>query len=104
LRIIGGIQKGKQILAPKNLPVRPTTDFAKEALFNILNNNFSFDECDVLDLFCGTGNISLEFGSRGAKKIVSVDKHTPCINFVKQTCKTLQLNTIYTEELMCLNF
>lgn len=97
MRIIGGIQKGKQILAPKNLPVRPTTDFAKEALFNILNNNFSFDECDVLDLFCGTGNISLEFGSRGAKKIVSVDKHTPCINFVKQTCKTLQLNTIYTE-------
>jgi 16S rRNA G966 N2-methylase RsmD len=68
LRIIAGIHKGKQIVAPKNLPVRPTTDFAKEGLFNILNNRIDFEELTVLDLFCGTGNISLEFASRGAKK------------------------------------
>ena len=71
MRIIAGIHKGKQIVAPKNLPVRPTTDFAKEGLFNILNNRIDFEELTVLDLFCGTGNISLEFASRGAKKILA---------------------------------
>lgn len=97
MRIIGGIHKGKQLLAPKNLPVRPTTDFAKEGLFNILNNKIDFDELTVLDLFCGIGNISLEFASRGAKKIYSIDKHSPCINFVKDTAKSLKLNNIFTE-------
>ena len=68
MRIIGGILKGKQLIAPKNLPVRPTTDFAKEGLFNILNNKIDFDEITVLDLFTGTGNMAFEFASRGAKK------------------------------------
>ena len=77
MRIIGGTYKGKQLLAPKNLPVRPTTDFAKEGLFNILNNKIDFDDLTVLDLFCGIGNISFEFASRGAKKIYAIDKHTP---------------------------
>lgn len=97
MRIIGGTYKGKQLLAPKNLPVRPTTDFAKEGLFNILNNKIDFDDLIVLDLFCGIGNISLEFASRGAKKIYSIDKHTPCLNFVKDTAKTLKLNSIITD-------
>jgi 16S rRNA (guanine(966)-N(2))-methyltransferase RsmD len=97
LRIIGGRHKGKQIHAPKNLPVRPTTDFAKEGLFNILNNRINFDGLIVLDLFCGTGNISLEFASRGAEKIYAIDKHSPCLFFLKDTAKQLQLPTIFTE-------
>ena len=97
MRIIGGTYKGKQLIAPKNLPVRPTTDFAKEGLFNILNNKVDFDELNVLDLFCGTGNITLEFASRGAKQIVAIDKHSPCLYFVKDTAKALKLNSVYTE-------
>ena len=97
MRIIGGTYKGKQIIAPKNLPVRPTTDFAKEGLFNILNNKVDFEGLMVLDLFCGTGNISLEFASRGAQKIYAIDKHSPCLNFVKDTSKTLKLSSIITD-------
>ncbi len=69
-------------MAPKNLPVRPTTDNAKEALFNILNNRYYFDELKVLDLFAGTGNISFEFASRGTEDITCVDAHTGCIKFI----------------------
>lgn len=65
MRIISGKFKSKRFQAPKNLPVRPTTDMAKEALFNILNNLYYFNEVSVLDLFSGTGNISYEFISRG---------------------------------------
>jgi len=97
LRIIGGIHRGKQLLPPKNLPVRPTTDFAKEGLFNILNNKLDFEDLTVLDLFCGTGNITFEFASRGAKKIISIDSHTPCLNYIKDTSKQLQFKTIFTE-------
>lgn len=97
MRIIGGILKGKQIVAPKNLPVRPTTDFAKEALFNILNNKIDFEDITVLDLFTGTGNMALEFASRGAKKVTAVDMHTPCVNFVKTTAKTLGLINVATD-------
>lgn len=98
MRIIGGILKGKTLLTPKNLPVRPTTDFAKEALFNILNNKIDFEGLTVLDLFSGTGNISLEFASRGAKKVLSIDKHPACVGFLKDTAKLYKLNTIYTEK------
>jgi 16S rRNA (guanine(966)-N(2))-methyltransferase RsmD len=84
-------------MPPKNLPVRPTTDFAKEGLFNILNNKIDFDGLTVLDLFCGTGNITLEFASRGAKKIISIDSHTPCLNYIKDTSKQLNFKTIFTE-------
>ncbi|MBP8033648.1 MAG: 16S rRNA (guanine(966)-N(2))-methyltransferase RsmD [Bacteroidia bacterium] len=97
MRIIGGTYRGKQIIAPKNLPVRPTTDFAKEGLFNILNNKIDFEDLTVLDLFCGTGNISLEFASRGAKKIYSIDKHSPCLFFIKDTAKALKLSSIITD-------
>ena len=58
MRIVSGKWRGKRIVAPKNLPTRPTTDFAKEALFNVLNNRFYFEGKRVLDLFAGTGNIS----------------------------------------------
>ena len=67
MRIISGKYKSKRISAPKNLPVRPTTDMAKESLFNILNNFYYFENISVLDLFAGTGNISYEFASRGTE-------------------------------------
>jgi 16S rRNA (guanine966-N2)-methyltransferase len=70
MRIVSGKWKGKRIVAPKNLPTRPTTDFAKEGLFNILNNRFFFDDLRVLDLFAGTGNIAYEFASRGAGRLL----------------------------------
>ena len=73
MRIISGTFKGRRLNPPKGLPVRPTTDRVKESLFNILRHRFELDEVSVLDLFCGTGNMSMEFASRGAQKIVSVD-------------------------------
>lgn len=87
MRIISGHYKGRQITAPKKLPVRPTTDMAKEALFNILNNHFYFDEISVLDLFSGTGSISYEFASRGTENILSVDKDLGCIKFINKTAE-----------------
>jgi 16S rRNA (guanine(966)-N(2))-methyltransferase RsmD len=91
MRIISGKHKGKRLVAPKKLPVRPTTDFAKEALFNILNNRFYFDNISVLDLFSGTGNISYEFASRGTKSITSVDGHYSCVAYIKKTAEELEL-------------
>ena len=85
MRIISGKYKGRRINAPKNLPVRPTTDMSKEALFNVLNNHFNFSELRILDLFAGTGNISYEFASRGSENISSVDEDFGCIKFIKQT-------------------
>lgn len=87
MRIISGAQKGRRITAPKNLPVRPTTDMAKEALFNILNNHYYFDGISVIDLFAGTGNISYEFASRGCTDITAVDAHYGCIKFIDHTAK-----------------
>lgn len=75
MRIVSGKYRGKKIHHPKNFPSRPTTDFAKEALFNILENRIDWENTDVLDLFAGTGNISAEFLSRGAKSVYSVDRH-----------------------------
>ena len=91
MRIISGTHKGRKIKAPKKLPVRPTTDMAKEALFNILNNTFYFDEIKVLDLYSGTGNISYEFASRGCEKITAVDKNSGCIKFINSITDTLEL-------------
>lgn len=92
MRIISGKYKGRRITAPKNLPVRPTTDMSKEALFNVLNNHYHFAELKVLDLFSGTGNISYEFGSRGCENITSIDGDVGCINFIKKTAKEFDLN------------
>jgi 16S rRNA (guanine966-N2)-methyltransferase len=92
VRIISGKYKGRRITAPKNLPVRPTTDMSKEALFNILNNHFNFSELKILDLFSGTGNISYEFGSRGCADITSIDGDMGCVNFIKKTAKEFDLN------------
>ncbi|SHJ28349.1 16S rRNA (guanine(966)-N(2))-methyltransferase RsmD [Flavobacterium haoranii] len=92
MRIISGKYKGRRLIAPKKLPVRPTTDMAKESLFNILNNHFNFSELRILDLFSGTGNISYEFASRGAKPITSVDADFGCINYIKKISTELDFD------------
>lgn len=94
MRIISGKFRGKKIVAPKKLPVRPTTDMAKEALFNILNNYYYFDSVAVLDLFAGTGNISLEFASRGAKNVTSVDIDSGCTNFIDKMVRDMSLEEV----------
>jgi len=96
MRIISGSHKSKRISAPKNLPVRPTTDMAKEGLFNILNNRYYFDEIRVLDLFSGTGNIAYEFASRGSEEIFCVDKNHHCIRFIQKTAQELNFDAIST--------
>ncbi|KAA5821480.1 16S rRNA (guanine(966)-N(2))-methyltransferase RsmD [Algibacter amylolyticus] len=87
MRIISGLYKSRKIVAPKNLPVRPTTDMAKESLFNIINNLYYFDDISVLDLFAGTGNISYEFASRGTEQITCVDQDFGCIKFINKTAE-----------------
>src|SRR5690606_40627986 len=82
MRIISGSLKGRKILPPKGLPVRPTTDMAKESLFNVLVNRVDFKSIRVLDLFSGTGNISLEFASRGVQDLTSVDQNFKCCAFL----------------------
>lgn len=92
MRIISGKYKSKRITAPKSLPVRPTTDMAKESIFNIINNIFYFDSISVIDLFAGTGNISYEFASRGTEEVHAVDAHFGCIKFINQIAKELDVN------------
>lgn len=91
MRIVSGRLKSRRIIAPKNLPVRPTTDLSKESLFNILNNRFDFSEIKVLDLFSGTGNISYEFGSRGTTDITAVETEFKCVKFINDTAQNLDL-------------
>ena len=92
MRIISGKYKGKRLIAPKKLPVRPTTDFAKEGLFNILTHRVDFDETSLLDLFSGTGNISYEFGSRGTEDITSVDAHYGCVKYINTISEELDFS------------
>ncbi len=91
MRIIRGKYRGKRIVAPKNIKARPTTDFAKEALFNVLGNMYDFEGLEVLDLFAGIGSISLEFASRGAKKVDAVDIALQSIKFINKTSESLAL-------------
>lgn len=85
MRVIGGRLKSIRFEPPKNIPTRPTTDFAKEGLFNVLNNVFNFDEIKVLDLFGGTGSISYEFHSRGCEDITTIEQFPKCVDFIKKT-------------------
>jgi len=95
IRIISGTHKGRKIQAPKNLPVRPTTDRAKESLFNILNNHFYFDEVKALDLCAGTGNISYELASRGCPDITAIDDNNGCVKFIQATAEKLEMDTLH---------
>jgi 16S rRNA (guanine966-N2)-methyltransferase len=92
MRIISGKFKGRRFNPPAdNWPTRPTTDYAKEAIFNIINNNFEYDELKVLELFGGTGNHSYEFISRGCPSVTYVEKHGPCVAFVKKMAAALDV-------------
>lgn len=90
-RIISGRWKAKKIVAPKNFDVRPTTDFAKEALFSILEHQYDLEFCRVLDLFSGIGSISLEFASRGVEDITCVDVEVKHLNFISLKAKELDM-------------
>jgi 16S rRNA (guanine966-N2)-methyltransferase len=106
MRIIRGIHRGRQITAPSNLPVRPTTDLAKESLFNILDNNVYFEDLKVLDLYAGTGSISYEFASRGSQQVIAVDIHPLCIKFITETAAKLgfeQLKAVRSSSIGYLN-
>lgn len=89
MRIISGIHKGRHISPPKNLRARPTTDFAKENIFNVLSNMVDFEGLKVLDLFAGTGSISYEFASREVESVVSVEINTVHYNYIRSMIKEL---------------
>jgi 16S rRNA (guanine(966)-N(2))-methyltransferase RsmD len=92
MRIIAGTHRGRKISPKNNLNVRPTTDKAKEALFNIIENRYFFTGKNMLDLFSGTGNIALEFASRGVDRVTAVDNNPHCIKFIRSTSKDFKLN------------
>ena len=94
MRIIRGKYQRRQITAPNNLPVRPTTDMAKESLFNILENHVDFEDITVLDLFAGTGNISNELVSRGCPRVTAVDENNNCIKFIRDTAAKLNMEEL----------
>ncbi len=95
MRIISGIHRGRVIHPPKNLRARPTTDFAKENLFNILANQVDIEGSDVLDLFSGTGSISYEFASRGAASVVSVEINAIHSRYIAQTAREFGFGQIF---------
>jgi len=107
MRIISGTHKGRTIRPPSNLPIRPTTDFAKESLFNILNNRLDFEEISVLELFAGTGSISFEFASRGAKDITAIDINNRCNEFIRKASveyNFLNIRTVRADAFAFLGF
>lgn len=94
MRIIAGTLKGRRLNPPANLPVRPTTDMAREGLFNILNNYVDYEDCTVMDLFAGTGAMSVEFISRGAREVTSVDINNACAEYIKSEAQRLELRNL----------
>ena len=91
-RIISGKCKGKKIAAPKNFEVRPTTDFAKEALFSMIENKYDLEFCSVLDLFAGIASISFEFASRGCTDITAVEQNAKHTTFIHTTAAELEMS------------
>lgn len=94
MRISGGRLRGRQFLPPKGYKARPTTDFAKEGLFNILNNEYEFEDLKVLDLFAGTGAISFEFASRGAARVYSVEMAPLHASFIRSQAQAFGLDNV----------
>jgi 16S rRNA (guanine966-N2)-methyltransferase len=92
VRIISGILKARRFSVPKNFPSRPTTDYAKEGLFNILEHKIDLFDLNILDLCAGTGNISFEFLSRQAGYVTAVDSNFNCIRFIKKNAQAFQVD------------
>ena len=94
MRIISGKYGGRRLSPPKNITARPTTDFAKESLFNLLNNRIDFEGIDMLDLFAGTGGIGIECVSRGAREVTAVELAHVQQNWIISCCKQLGINNL----------
>lgn len=94
MRIISGSHKGRQIFPDKSFSARPTTDFAKENLFNVLTNYIDIEDARTLDLFAGTGSISYEFASRGASEIVSIEQNFKHYAFIKRMAEELNFRNM----------
>lgn len=94
MRIISGIYGGRRLSPPKNITARPTTDFAKESLFNLLNNRMDLEGIDMLDLFAGTGGIGIECVSRGAREVTSVELAHVQQNWIISCCKQLGIRNL----------
>ena len=94
MRIISGQFKGRRLQVPTNITARPTTDFAKEGLFNLLNNRIDFEGIDVLDLFAGTGSISIEFVSRECKSVISIEQNERHSAFIRKMCTELKITNL----------
>jgi 16S rRNA (guanine(966)-N(2))-methyltransferase RsmD len=92
MRIVGGKYRNRRLHPPGEMEARPTTDFAKEGLFNVLQHSVALDGIRVLDLFAGTGNISLEFLSRGAAEVISVEQDRDLFAFMQRTARELNEN------------
>ncbi|MBX2934450.1 MAG: RsmD family RNA methyltransferase [Ferruginibacter sp.] len=105
MRIISGIHGGRKIHPPAKMPhTRPTTDIAKEGLFNIIQNNLEIDTLEVLDLFGGTGCISYELASRGASTITIVEKDNKMYDFIKKTSAELEFENFNVVKLDVFKF
>lgn len=104
LRIVSGQLRGRRINAPRNLPVRPTTDRAKEGLFNILQNELRLEEISALDLFSGTGNISYELASRGCTDITAVENDRLAAKFIADMAERLDISGLKVIHSDALNF
>lgn len=96
MRIVSGKYKGRHFYPPANITARPTTDFAKESLFNVLNNRIDFEDITVLDLFAGTGSIGLECISRGARSVIAVEMAATQLNFIRKICGELHIGNLMT--------
>jgi len=106
MRIISGIYGRRRFSVPTSFSARPTTDFAKENLFNVLNNLIDLEDIDALDLFSGTGSISFELLSRGCRSVTAVEKtnsHASFISKVAKELKTDSLHLIFGDALRYLN-
>jgi len=94
MRIISGKLKGRRINPPTSISARPTTDFAKEGLFNLLSNRIDFEDANVLDLFAGTGSLSLEFVSRECKSITAIEQSERHCAFIRKACTELKIDNL----------
>jgi len=94
LRIIGGSHRGRRYQAPSSIPARPTTDYAKESLFNIIENRIDWTETSMLDLFAGIGGITIEAASRGCKSIASIDQNHASIKWITQVSRDFGFQSI----------